>query len=58
MQIDPKVLKTDEQAAYTLRSLYRRFGYCQYNMSKFEEYSLYAKNKDFLKSAFLLNHLL
>lgn len=50
MQIDPKVLKTDEQAAYRLRSLYRRFGYCPYNMSKFEEYSLYARNKDFLIS--------
>jgi len=50
MQIDPKVLKTDEQAAYKLRSLYRRFGYSQFNMSKFEEYSLYAKNKDFLIS--------
>ena len=50
MQIDPKVLKADEQAAYALRSLYRRFGYCQYNMSKFEEYSLYARNKDFLVS--------
>ena len=50
MQIDSKVLKTDEQTAYILRSLYRRFGYCPYNMSKFEEYSLYARNKDFLIS--------
>jgi len=50
MQIDPKVLKIDETIAYKLRSLYRRFGYSQFNMSKFEEYSLYAKNKDFLIS--------
>lgn len=50
MQIDPKVLKKDEEIAYKLRSLYRRFGYSQYTMSKFEEYSLYAKNKDFLVS--------
>ena len=50
MKIDPKVLKTDEEIAYKLRSLYRRFGYSQYTMSKFEEYSLYAKNKDFLIS--------
>ncbi len=50
MQIDSKVLKTDEKVAYALRSLYRRFGYCQYHMSKFEEYSLYARNKDFLVS--------
>lgn len=50
MQINPKILKSDESAAYVLRSLYRRFGYCQYKMSKFEEYSLYAENKDFLVS--------
>ncbi len=50
MQIDNGILKTDERVAYTLRSLYSRFGYCQYKMSKFEEYALYARNKDFLIS--------
>ena len=50
MQIDSKVLNNDERAGYALRSLYRRFGYCQYKMSKFEEYALYVRNKDFLAS--------
>ena len=39
-----------EQAVFALRSLYNRFGYIQYKMSKFEEYDLYARNKDFLIS--------
>ena len=50
MQINKDILKTDELAAYNLRSLYRRFGYLQYKMSKFEEYALYIRNKDFLVS--------
>lgn len=50
MQIDQRILKADEKAAYDLRSLYRRFGYAQYKMSKFEEYALYIRNKDFLVS--------
>lgn len=50
MQIDPKILKTDERVAYDLRAIYRRFGYSQFKMSKFEEYALYIKNKDFLVS--------
>jgi len=48
--MDQKILKTDERAAFALRSLYRRFGYCRYKMSKFEEYALYIRNKDFLVS--------
>ncbi len=43
-------LKYDEQALFRLRSLYRRYGYMQYKMSKFEEYDLYVQNKDFLVS--------
>ena len=39
-----------EQAVFALRSLYSRYGYIQYKMSKFEEYDLYARNKDFLIS--------
>jgi len=50
MQIDPRILNNDERAGCVLRSLYRRFGYCQYKMSKFEEYALYVRNKDFLTS--------
>ncbi len=39
-----------EQVIYTLRSLYSQYGYTQYKMSKFEEYDLYARNRDFLIS--------
>ena len=42
------VLKREEQVAIALRSLYKRYGYAPYKMSKFEAYDLYAKNKDFL----------
>ena len=43
-------LRRDERAALSLRSLYRAYGYHQYKMSKFEEYDLYVRNKDFLIS--------
>ena len=39
-----------ERVALDLRSLYNHYGYTQYKMSKFEEYDLYARNKDFLIS--------
>ena len=39
-----------EKVAFDLRSLYSRHGYSRYRMSKFEEYDLYARNKDFLIS--------
>lgn len=47
---DEGLLKSEERAVYGLRSLYRRFGYSRYKMSKFEEYDLYARNKAFLVS--------
>lgn len=50
MNIDYSVLKNDERAIFGLRSIYRRYGYSQYKMSKFEEYDLYVRNKDFLVS--------
>ena len=37
-----------EQILFALRELYDRCGYRPYKMNKFEEYDLYAKNKDFL----------
>ena len=48
--MDMGLLKNDEKAVYKLRSLYRKYGYTQYKMSKFEEYDLYVRNKDFLVS--------
>ncbi len=44
------ILKRDEQAIFALRGLYRSFGYLPYKMSRFEEYDLYVRNKDFLVS--------
>ena len=41
-------LKPDEKVCLELRGLYEQFGYKKYKMSKFEEYSLYVENKDFL----------
>lgn len=40
--------RTKERLANTLRDIYRSCGYTPYRMSKFEEYELYADNKDFL----------
>ncbi|MDO4545201.1 MAG: ATP phosphoribosyltransferase regulatory subunit [Bacillota bacterium] len=41
-------LKPDEKATLELRVLYEKFGYKKYKIGKFEEYSLYAENSDFL----------
>ena len=43
-------LKPEERVLFALRSLYQKYGYSQFKMSKFEEYDLYVRNKDFLIS--------
>lgn len=43
-------LKPEERAVFALRTLYRAYGYLPFKMSKFEEYDLYVRNKDFLVS--------
>lgn len=48
--IDERYLKSEEKVIYALRSLYGKYGYQPFKMSKFEEYELYVKNKDFLVS--------
>ena len=50
MTIDQSILKFEEKVVFSLRSLYSAYGYRQFKMSKFEEYSLYSKNQDFLVS--------
>ena len=50
MTLSNEVLKQDERAIFSLRSLYRSYGYSQFKMSKFEEYDLYVRNKSFLVS--------
>ena len=44
------VMKNEEQSGLALRNLYRSYGYIPYKMSRFEEYDLYVRNKDFLVS--------
>ena len=48
--MDLRSLKNEEKAIFELRSLYEKYGYSQYKMSKFEEYDLYVRNKNFLVS--------
>ena len=43
-----------ERVVGQLRELYRRYGYTQYRMSKFEPYDLYVRNKSFLVSEDIL----
>lgn len=50
MIIDQEILKFEEKVVFSLRSLYSQYGYKPFKMSKFEEYDLYSKNKDFLVS--------
>ena len=44
------MMNTEEMLVFKLRELYEAGGYRRYRMSKFEEYDLYAKNKDLLVS--------
>ena len=48
--MNESILKNEEKAILKLRSLYRGYGYLPFKMSKFEEYDLYVRNKDFLIS--------
>ena len=43
-------LKEEEKTILNLRRLYKNYGYAPFKMAKFEEYDLYARNKDFLLS--------
>lgn len=47
---DMNLLKSEERAIVSLRTLYHSFGYLPFKMSKFEEYDMYVRNKDFLVS--------
>ena len=50
MGISERILKNNERAIYSLRALYKDYGYSHFKVSKFEEYDLYAHNKSFLVS--------
>lgn len=46
--------RPEDRLSATLCALYQRYGYRQYRMSKFEEYDLYAQNRNFLESEQIL----
>ena len=48
MMLDENILKTEERIMYTLRSLYHKSGYTPFKMSRFEEYDMYVRNKNFM----------
>ena len=50
MNLQELDLDLREQVIFRLRSLYSCYGYSRFKMNKFEEYDLYAGNKDFLIS--------
>lgn len=50
MNLQELPLSFHERVSFSLRALYNRYGYSRYKMGKFEEYDLYARNKDFLIS--------
>lgn len=49
-----KILKNGEKAIYDLRALFRSYGYSEFKAGKFEDYELYADNKDFLPNEGIL----
>ncbi len=50
MDVNKLPLSFQEKVVFSLRGLYDSYGYRRYKMNKFEEYDLYARNKDFLIS--------
>lgn len=50
MIINDNILLNSEKTVFALRELFINNGYAPYRMSKFEEYDLYSKNKDYLIS--------
>lgn len=43
-----------EKAMFALRALYSSHGFSMFKMSKFEEFDLYARNRDFMDSAAII----
>ncbi|MCD8117659.1 MAG: ATP phosphoribosyltransferase regulatory subunit [Oscillospiraceae bacterium] len=48
------MMTSEDRLSAALCALYQRYGYRQYRMSKFEEYDLYAQNRNFLESEQIL----
>lgn len=47
-------LSKEDSLTYELSMLYKQWGYKEYRMAKFEEYSFYSDNRDFLSSKGIL----
>ncbi len=47
-------LSKEDSLTYQLSMLYKQWGYKEYRMAKFEEYSFYSDNRDFLSSKGIL----
>lgn len=50
MDFNWSILRREERISLKLRELYESFSYKKFSMNKFEEYSFYMKNKNFLQS--------
>lgn len=50
MTLNDSILKTEERITFALRSLYHQSGYAPFKMSRFEEYDMYVRNKNFVGS--------
>lgn len=46
--------RNEEELFFNLKKLYEGFGYGRFKMGKFEEYSVYLQNKNFLKSPYVI----
>lgn len=54
MRFDDSIMDNREKRIFALRELYLRRGCTRYRMGKFEEYDLYARNKEFLLSEHII----
>ncbi|MBQ3037573.1 MAG: ATP phosphoribosyltransferase regulatory subunit [Clostridia bacterium] len=45
-----QLMSTEDSIIYSLKTLYKKSGYSEFKMRRFEEYSMYAQNKSFLMS--------
>ncbi len=50
MEIELNSMRKEDEVSLVLGNLFESYGYKKYLMSRFEEYSLYMENKDFLAS--------
>lgn len=54
MKLNLNRFRSEERVAMVLKELYEGYGYTPYRMSKFEEYELYSRNRDFLGNSSIL----